>query len=100
MNRIGDAKCAIAMAARPLVRHSIALAADAVMLEVEAGAVDGDEVVDLSFQAVGEEITSAAEVARALFTDVTDEVPRTRGLHLGALKGAHDREHDGQAATI
>ena len=50
VNRIGNAECAVAVAAGPLVRHAIAIAPTARLAMSETGAVHRDEVVDLSLQ--------------------------------------------------
>ena len=49
-HRVGQAERAEAVAARPLERDAIAMAADGDVGHVDAGAVDRDEAIDLILQ--------------------------------------------------
>ncbi len=73
MNRIGHAERAEAVAAGSFESDAITVAAYADIGNAEACTVDGNEFVDLAFQAVGEQVLGAAEVAQTFFTRVSDE---------------------------
>src|SRR5690242_9262244 len=70
------------------------------MLEIEPRAVDRDEVVDLPLEGVREQVARAAQVSLAFLPDVADEIHGAERLHIRALEGADDGEHDGQSATV
>jgi hypothetical protein len=85
---------------RALVDDLVAIAAHGADGELVPGTIRRDEVVDLSLQFLLEQMPHTSKVARPLFADVTDEVDRSGGLDVRCLKGARDREDDGQPAAI
>ena len=100
VDRIGNAERAVAVAARSFVGDAIAMAADRAARDAEPRVVDGDEVVDFSFELFAEQIAHAAQVARPFLADVADEVDGAVGLHAGFLERADDGENDGEPAVV
>ena len=91
-----NAEGAVAVAARALERDPVAEAADRDVRDAKTGAVDGHEAVDLSLQALVEEVLHAAQIAEPFFADVADEGDGARRLDLCLMHGANDREQTRQ----
>src|SRR5207244_5804376 len=73
LDRVRHAERPVAMAARTLERDPITIAADPNVRDSEASAVYGNELIDLSLQAVEEQALHSAQIAEAFFTHVGHE---------------------------
>src|SRR4051794_8009818 len=100
MDGVRNAERAVTVAARPLVRDLVPVAAHRAAGDAKPRAVHGDEVVDLALQLLVEEMPRAAQVARALLTDVADEVHGPAGLYVGPLERARHGEKHGETAAV
>ena len=90
------AEGAVAVAAGALVGEAVAEAADPHVGHAEAGAVHGDEAVDLPLEGVVEErLGVPRRIPEALFADVADEGDRALGDHLRLVHGADDADQHG-----
>ena len=84
----------------PLNVDPIAIAAHAHIGDAEAGAVDGNEFIDLALQAVVKKILGAAQIAQAFLARVGDERNRAGRLHVGIVQRLNHAQHHSQAAAI
>jgi hypothetical protein len=88
------------VAARPLERHSIALAADAASGDVQPVAVDRHETIDDARALRTEKLLHATQIAETLFAHRADESDAARRADPGVAQGADDPEHHRQPAAV
>src|SRR5262249_11782531 len=82
---VGEPEGTEAVAARPLERHAVPMAADGDACEAQTSAVDRHEAIDRILQRVVEQLPRATEIAEPFLADVRDERDRAGRAYVRLL---------------